>query len=54
MRETAEEIITQFPSWAKRKDIIVAVRYADIPDREYTEKDHEFYRSLPDGTMRNV
>nr|DAX14585.1 MAG TPA: hypothetical protein [Bacteriophage sp.] len=54
MRETAEEIITQFPLWEKRKDIIVAVRYADIPDREYTEKDHEFYKSLPEGTMRNV
>lgn len=53
MRLTKEQILTEFPSWANHPKDIVKVRYGDIPDSTYTEKDYNYFQTLS-GTLSNI
>lgn len=54
MRQTKEQILTQFPSWSNHPSgDIVAVRYGDIPDCTYTQKDYDHWQTLTD-TLSNI
>ena len=53
MRQTKEQILTQFPSWSNHPKDIVKVRYGDIPDCTYTQENYDYWETLT-GTSKNI
>lgn len=54
MRQTKEQILTQFPSWVNHPSgDIVQVRYGDIPDCTYTQENYDHWLTLT-GTLSNI
>ena len=52
MRQTKEQILTEFPSWSNHPKDIVQVRYGDIPDCTYNKDSYIKYQSYDDLTQR--
>lgn len=53
MRETREDILRKYPVFFNRKDL-VAIWYADVPERHYGQKEHEQWESLKDEHIQRI